>query len=141
MMIMWPTILIYGMWVLFSLFSMSLNFYWLNVHNKICVAISNLWWSNNNIGIKDWTSHDFGMLIGSWCLLISWPNKRVLLDIHTIECEAVNKSWRCNLVSFEHVSLWCLFFRHWTTHQPNKGVWSKKNNQITYAYLKVWLQS
>ena len=49
----------------------DLNFYWLYLHNKTCVALAILWWSISQTWIENWISPDLVMVIGSACLLIS----------------------------------------------------------------------
>ena len=45
------------------------------------------------------------MFIISACLFVYQFNTEVL----SIGCRVLNELWRCNLVSFKHVSLWCCF--------------------------------
>ena len=54
------------MWVLFGSISMFSNFYEVYLHNKMCVAIANLWW----ISCKNETSPYLVMIICSVCVLV-----------------------------------------------------------------------
>ena len=55
---------------------------------------------------------------------------------YCIECRVVDYIWRCSLISFQYVSIWCLRFDpHRTTYQSESRGLIKKRNQITHAYL------
>ena len=54
-------------WVLFGVFFM---FYWLDLHDKICVAWAHLLWSINKNRIENQTSHDLVTVFGRVHLLI-----------------------------------------------------------------------
>jgi len=83
-----------------------------------------------------------------WKADLTWFNLK-LLKVHvcwfldfrssqlfTFNCGVINKTWRCSLLPFEHVSLWCLFFDpHPIIHQSNIAVQSKKSIWITPTYL------
>jgi hypothetical protein len=43
---------VYGMWVLFGSDLMFSNFYWLDLHDKIHVALAILWWNITKIILK-----------------------------------------------------------------------------------------
>jgi len=61
------------------------------------------------------------------------------MPMFIIECIVVNNIRRCTIVSFEHVSLWCLLFDfHETMYVLIKYRGPiKKRNQMTPVYLIV----
>ena len=61
--------------VIHFLFYMFSNFHNLDLNNKTCVAIANMWWSINNSWIENWTSLDLVIIIRSACFLIPSLNK------------------------------------------------------------------
>ena len=107
---------------------MFANFYQLNLYNKICVALANLWWSIGKTWIENRTS-----LVLYWLLRvhICW-----LLDlIHRsswIAFGVINDIWRRNPISvhtcvFMVFALWSL-----ANHVPIKSRGPiKKKNQVT----------
>jgi hypothetical protein len=60
------------------------------------------------------------MVIGSACLLISYPDTYVVSIVFNPKCRVVIEIWRRSPISFEHVSLRCLLFDpHRTTYPSN----------------------
>ena len=104
--------------------------------NETCVAIANLCWSINKNQIECFVFVDFVLVIGSACWLkLNWIHRFSQL-VCIVECGVVTRIWRCSLILFKHVSLWCLFFD--LNHTPIKyRCPDKKNNWITPTYLKA----
>ena len=109
--------------VLFGLFFVFSNFYRLEFHNKMCVASTNLWWRISKICFENQSSLDFDMFIETKVSVYRYLTYTYVLPIvFIIECGVVNNIWNCCLISFKHVSLWCLFFiPHQITHHSNIG--------------------
>jgi hypothetical protein len=103
--------------VCFFMFSVVLK---LNLHNETCAAWANLRWrirkkSHWNSDLP-WCSYGYRK-----CTFVRFiQNTEVLSIVFTVACGVDYKTWRLNLISFKHVTLWCLFFGlHWTTHRSN----------------------
>ena len=80
-------------------------------------------------------------MIWLWLLevhfFIPYKNIYVFSFIFIFACGIVNKIWKCNLVSFEHMSLWCFCLDpHRITHELNIGVELRKRpNNMCVPHL------
>ena len=111
-----------GLWVSFGSFFMLCNLHGLDLHQKVklCVALASLQW---NIRKKTdwkvdlaWSSYGYRkcMFVDS---LTGYLYIYVLSTMFIIECGVVISVWRCNPISFKHMSLRCLLFDpQWTTY-------------------------
>jgi hypothetical protein len=122
----------WGMWFLFSLFFMFFNFYWLDLHNKTCVALADLWWSISKNQVENWTSHDVShpylkcMFVDSLIEYIGLP-----------DCEwgIVDEMWRCSPISL-NMCLCGVCFSILPNHIPIKYTCPvKKSNWIAPVYF------
>ena len=89
------------------------DFCLLDLYNVTRIALAKSWWSITETGLKIKSFPSLIMVIGSVCLLISWLNREVLSIVLTVECGVDNMIWRHNPISFEHVSICCLFIWSW----------------------------
>ena len=117
-------------------FFMFSNFYLLDVHNKMRVALANL----QCFICKNRSSPNLVIIIGSACTLIPWIGFEGPLIVFTIDCRLLMNTYWCSPISFEHVSLWCLLSdTHGTTYQSNLGVQSRKG--ATWDHLPFTVQA
>lgn len=104
-----PASVMWGLWVVvfFGALFMFPNFYWLDSHNEVCVAIASLWWIISKNQIENQTFHDVVMDVGSARYIDFWLNKesnhnveRMLRYImFVVECGVVNRMWRRSLLN------------------------------------------